>query len=186
MNLFLDIETTGLPGKFLNWEKDYKKFPYVVELAWIFKNKRQRFIIHQEGRKIPAEASKIHGITTKMANDIKTTQPASFVYGMLLCDASNAANIIGHNVYFDTSIIKANILRLHGENSEQAKISNDVFHKDKRIDTMKSSQKIFRKWPKLSELHKYLFDDEFKAHSALEDVTACERCYNEMVKRKII
>jgi DNA polymerase III epsilon subunit-like protein len=186
MNLFLDTETTGLPPKGANWDVDYKVFPYIVSIAWKIGKRQQYFIIHQEGRVIPKEATAIHGITTKMANDPEQTQPASFVYSMLMCDAEQAINIIGHNLYFDISTIKANILRLHGPKSKQASISNDVFDKDKRLDTMRGSMSLFGKWPKLIDLYKKLFNEEFEAHNALHDVVACERCFIELRKRKIL
>lgn len=187
MNLFLDIETTGLPEKGSNWREDYMTFPYVVEIAWVVRNKQKRFLIHQEGRKMPKGAQDTHGITTKMSNDIELTQPASFVFGMLLTDAYDAVNIIGHNLYFDTSIIKANILRLYGEDSKEAEVAETVFHKDRRIDTMRASQRLFGKWPRLSQLHEYLFEEEMVgAHGALADTLATQKCYNELVKRKLI
>jgi hypothetical protein len=40
------------------------------------------------------------------------------------------------------------------------------------------------KWPKLQELHKFLFGEEFTgAHSALDDVKATRRCYYAMKER---
>jgi DNA polymerase-3 subunit epsilon len=195
MNLYLDTETTGIPEKGFNWDINFKRYPYIVSIAWEFNSKVKSFIIHQEGRSIPPEATKVHGITSRMANNIDSTEPASFVYSMLMEDAKKAANIIGHNIYFDTSIIKACILKLYGVDSEQAKYVGygeadkhlDVFHKDKRIDTMRNSQRLFGKWPKLAELHNYLFPGvEFDAHSAKEDMLACKRCYIELKKRKIL
>lgn len=186
MNLFLDIETTGKVDKYLNWEKDFMKFPHIVSIAWKFGAVEKYFIVHQEGRKIPAEAIAVHGITNKIANDPEKTEPLSFVLGQLMVDAHKAANIIGHNIYFDVSIIKASTLRLFGVKSKEATIICDVLHKDKRIDTMRASQKYFKKWPKLTELHEYLFKKSFEAHSAFEDTRACEKCYNELIKKKMI
>lgn len=187
MNLFLDSETTGKPEKFMSWETHYKDYPYIVSLAWKCSGKTPKyFIVNQEGRSIPKDMTAIHGITTKMGNDPEKTEPASFVYREILMDAKDALNIIGHNTYFDVSILKANILRTFGPKSKEAKIANDVFFKDKRIDTMRATQKYFKKWPKLTELYEYLFKEGFEAHSALNDVLACERCFNELMKRKMI
>lgn len=183
MNLYLDTETTGLPTKGFNWDVDYMKYPYVVSVAWKIGKKQNYFLIHQEGRKMPKDAEGIHGITTKMSNDPKTTQPASFVYSMLMCDAKDALNIVGHNLYFDVSMIKANILRLHGPKSREAKIIDEVLDKDKRIDTMRA---VGGKWPKLIELHQRLFNKPFVGHNALVDMLACERCYLELKRLKIV
>lgn len=186
MNLFLDIETTGVPEKGYNWAVDYKNYPYVVSIAWDIRNKTKDFIIHQEGRKIPKAASDVHGITTKMANDPGIAFPASFVFNELMMDAKDASNIIGHNIYFDVSIIKANVLRLYGPESPEATRIEEGLHKDKRIDTMRNSQKLFGKWPKLSDLFFHLFKEKFNAHSAKDDMLACKRCYKELVRLKII
>ncbi len=186
-NLYLDTETTGVPGKGMNWASDYMNYPYIVTIAWKIRGVLKEFMIHQEGRKMPADATKVNGITTKMANDPLKTEPASFVYSMLMTDAKDAINIIGHNIYFDTSIIKANVLRTYGVDSVEAKRFEELFHKDKRVDTMRSSQRFMDgKWPKLIDLHTRLFGKGFEAHSAGSDVEACERCYLELKKRKII
>ena len=43
------------------------------------------------------------------------------------------------------------------------------------------------KWPKLSELHFKLFDDEFReAHNATVDIAACAKCFWELKRRGII
>lgn len=188
MNLFLDIETTGKPHKDAEWKLDFESYPYVVSIGWqLAERPPQYFLIHQEGRKMPKEVEVIHGITTKMSNDKTSTEPASFVFDALMCDAELAMNVIGHNLYFDVSIIKANVLRLYGPTSKQAKIIDQVLDKDKRIDTMRGAQKFMGgRWPKLVDLHKTLFGTEFAAHSALEDMLATKRCYTELRKRKIM
>lgn len=186
MNLFLDSETTGVPEKQFRWDVDYLQYPYIVELAWIKGKVEKRFIIHQEGRSIPTRATEVHKITTAMSNDPNKTQPASYVYREIIMDALDCVSIIGHNTYFDVSIIKANILRLFGPDSEEHGKADEAFHKDKRLDTMRGSQKLFGRWPRLTELHSELFKEKFKAHSALDDARACERCYKELIKRKIM
>ena len=188
MNLFLDTETTGKTERDWNWDVDFMKYPYIVSIAWEFNGHVRNFLINQEGRKIPKEATAVHGITTKMGNDPELTEPASFVFGLLMTDAQQAANIIGHNIYFDVSIIKANVLRLYGKDSKEARVINDVLSKDKRIDTMRNSMKLFKnKWPKLSELYKLLFNKELVgAHGAKADMLATKACYLELKKRKIL
>lgn len=66
--LTTDCETTGLPAKGSTWERDYKDYPYIVSLAYkIDATETKYFIINQEGRLIPPEATAIHGITNEMA-----------------------------------------------------------------------------------------------------------------------
>lgn len=186
MNLFLDIETTGIPDKYMKWNEDYMFYPYVVTIAWKFQNKQNYHIVFQEGREIPKGATKVHGISTKMGNDLKKTTGPEIVYRDLITDALHAANIIGHNIYFDTSIVKANILRYYGPDSEEARDIEFAFSKEKRIDTMRGSMGLCRKWPTLTELYTLLFKKKFVAHNSLEDVLATEKCFVELRRRKIL
>jgi DNA polymerase-3 subunit alpha len=184
-----DIETTGVPDRDSKYEEDYMEFPHIVSIAWRSKNNASKhFIINQEGRKIDPKLTAIHGISTKMANQSPHTYAS--VFPMLIDDCSKSAHIVGHNLFFDTSILKANIFRSFGKDSKMAKDAVEALDKDKRIDTMWSAirAKITTgKWPSLTELHAKLFNGRgFKAHDALEDILACERCFLEMVKRKAI
>jgi DNA polymerase-3 subunit alpha len=188
-NLFVDIETTGKPPKNADWKVDYKEFPYIASIAWkITPDKEGDYrMVHQEGRTMPKEVVDIHGITTKMSNDKALTNPMKQVLMEFMEDARLATTVIGHNIYFDTSIIKANVLREFGPSSVNAEKIDEYLDKDKRVDTMRASQKLMGgKWPKLTELYMFLFKDTFDAHSALEDMLACERCYNELKRRKVL
>lgn len=183
MNLYFDTETTGLFGK-LNWETEYKEFPYIVELSWMMGNKPIRHVIHQEGRKIPKEATAIHGITDKIAaTEGKTLK---YVLELFIADAQVADKVIAHNIYYDTSMIKAETLRAFGKASNKSTEVVDALHKDKRVDTMMIGNRYMKrgKWPTLQELHKHLFGCEFDgAHSAAADILAMKKCYLELCKR---
>lgn len=186
MDLFLDTETTGL-AKGLAWETDYRQFPHILTIAWKRGKELKYHIIYQEGRKVPAEATAANGLTTDMVNSKRLTTPAKDVYDEFIMDSINVSNVIGHNIYFDVSMIKANVLRLYG-NGGAIRALNENLHKDKRIDTMRQSMGLFKnRWPKLSVLYEGLFPGEsFNAHRADEDVLATERCYYELKRRKVI
>jgi DNA polymerase III epsilon subunit-like protein len=186
MITFVDIETTGLPPQGRNdWEKFYDDFPYIVQIAWIITDDdgvlstSKCFIIKPDGYNIPQKSIEIHGISQQMAldrgEDIKT------VLDMFIQDIKDSEYIVGHNLYFDTSIIKANMLR-YGYNKEE--ISN-LLHKDKRRCTMRRATEFFKlsKWPKLTELYQKLFGVPLlNAHSAMSDVMATKDCYFELIK----
>ena len=182
--LFLDTETTGLPNRDQNWEADYGAFPHVVSIAWIIANStgkeidREYHIIKPNGWDVPPDATKIHGISTQEATDKGID--SKIVFKALLHDASKCETIIGHNVHFDTSIIKANMLRL-GFGKERF---CDILSKEKRYCTMMKSTSLLRlkKWPKLGELHKSLFNEEMQdAHSAIGDILAVKRIYYKLI-----
>ncbi len=102
-------------------------------------------------------------------------------------EKANIATVVGHNIFFDSSMIKAEVLRIWGPKSKQAKRIIEVLHKDKRIDTMRSSQILTRKWLKLGALYEFLFGKPMSnAHNSAGDVIACEECYYELIKRGAI
>jgi DNA polymerase-3 subunit alpha len=181
----IDIETTGLVPKDAKYESDYMKFPWILSLAYkVNEEPVKEFIINQEGRIIPPEATKINGITQDMVD----ASPIR-LYGVLqelLKDAVDADYIIGHNIYFDTSIIKAGVLKMWMDDKSFFNAISELLHKDKRIDTMRAGTKLCGKWPKLTELYLKLFQEEFPAHSAGADCEACYKCYVKMVEMGLI
>ena len=189
--LFLDTETTGLVPKGKHWKADFEDFPHLVQVAWAIYTDKQKLlyesssIIKPEGWTIPKVCVDIHGISTKHANETGFNQKV--VLRHLMLDAIKCEKIIGYNLYFDISIIKANLLRLKADPA----IFNKYLDKDKRIDPMKYGAEAIPdnndKWLKLTYLYKYLFDEEMPgAHDALNDVTGTARVYFELVKRGII
>lgn len=190
---FFDCETTGLPAKGAKWDVDFMQFPHVVQLAWSFGEKERSFIVLPDGWEIPAEAAEIHGITTERA--IAEGVPFAEIVDEFLKDAADAPLICAHNIYFDTSMIKSNILSVCGKEYYDQK-AEDALFKGKRVDTMYETIKFVGacypngrpgKFPKLEELYAKLFDNEtFPAHDALEDVRALRRCVPELVNLGII
>lgn len=196
--LYFDTETTGLPPKGAKWETDYNDFPHIVQIAWYIGNVAHNYIIRPNGYEIPDEVAAIHGITTARAME----EGVTFEEAMqsFFTDALNAPYIAAHNIHFDTSVIKANMLR-HIEEGNAMRIDFDTIvvpalDKEKRIDTMKKTIKFVGalkkdgtpgKFPRLEELYAKLFNGEtFPAHDALEDVLAVRRCLPELVKLGII
>ena len=110
---FFDCETTGVPAKGLKWYADFNQFPHVVQLAWAFGDKERSFIIKPDNYEIPPETTAIHGITTERA--IAEGVPFAEVIDEFLADAAAAPLVCAHNIYFDTSMLKANILRYCGK-----------------------------------------------------------------------
>jgi DNA polymerase-3 subunit alpha len=191
--LFFDCETTGIPGKGAKWDIDFMQFPYVVQLAWIIDGKERSYIVEPEGWEIPDEVVAIHGITTEIA--LAEGIPFSELIDEFTEDAARSGFIVAHNIHFDTSLIKANILRSVGREYYDSKVE-DALSKGKRIDTMMKTIKFVNakypdgragKFPKLEELFEKLFPGEtFRAHDALEDVNALVRCLPELIRLGVI
>lgn len=185
--LFFDTETTGL------W--DFKgpyygpKQPHLVQLGIklveVFSNQTLETydaivkpVLYSD---IPIEATNTHKITIEIANDLgKDPGEVLQVFNAM---AAEADYVCAHNWQFDQRIMN--------------RFSYAMKH---RIDwvsalcTMKIMTPICKlpgkygyKWPKLEELHKFLFGESFdNAHNALADVNALHKCFIEMMHRKYI
>ena len=191
--LFFDTETTGIPDKSAKWDADYMGYPHVVQIAWIYKGEKFNYIIRPEGWEIPEEATAVHGITTEYA--LEHGAPFAAVIDKFISDCREAGLICGYNIHFDTSIVKANILRELGRAYYDAENVEDALFKGKRIDTMRSSMKWVDarntwgrlKFPNLGELYARCFPGEtFPAHDALEDTQAVARCLPVLVEKGLV
>lgn len=191
--LFFDTETTGIPDRSANWADDYMDYPHVVQIAWMHGCKVESHIIRPDGWEIPEETTAVHGITTEYAKE--HGEPFAAVADMFVQDCHEAGLICGHNIHFDTSIIKANILRELGREYYDANDVETALYKGKRIDTMRPTMKWVDarmangrlKFPNLSELYARCFPNEtFPAHDALEDVKAVARCLPVLIENGLV
>ncbi len=189
MYLFFDTETTGLPKKWQAPVTDIDNWPRLVQIAWVLSDAdgkelaKHESIIKPEGFLIPTESSKVHGITTEIAEaegiDLETSLD-QFVWAL-----KESEILIAHNIKFDEKIVGAEFIR--------KAFNHNILNMDK-ICTMQTATDYCQlpgrygyKWPKLSELHQKLFDKDFdNAHNALADVEAMVRCFFEMKNRGII
>lgn len=181
--LFFDTETTGIPNRNWKWDEDFELYPRIVQIAWVFGDVAESHIIRPDGWEIPDETVEIHGITTEYA--MEHGEPFAAVVDMFIQDCHDAGLICGHNIHFDTGIVKANILRDLGREYYDANDVETALYKGKRIDTMRSTMKWVDarnswgklKFPNLGELYARCFPGEmFHAHDALDDTKAVARC----------
>lgn len=189
MYLFFDTETTGLP---LNWKapvSDVKNWPRLVQLAFCLydedgnKIMAADYIIRPQGFVIPEGASSVHGITTERAMDEGVLLMDVLQYFQQHIELSNT--LVAHNMSFDEKIMGAEFLRNHMENFIDSK---------PKICTMLGSTAFCGidgpygfKWPKLTELHKKLFNHDFaEAHNAAADIAATVKCFFELKRLAIL
>ena len=191
--LFFDSETTGVPNCNAKWDEDFADFPHVVQLAWMHGEKMESHIICPVGWEIPEDVVAVHGITTEYA--LEHGEPFVLVIDKFIQDCHDAELICAHNIYFDTSIIKANIIRELGREYYDGNDVESALHKGKRIDTMRPSMKWVDAWtetnrlkfPRLEELYDRCFPGEtFPAHDALEDVKAVARCLPVLLENGLV
>ena len=184
MYLFFDTETTGLPR---NWKApvtDLDNWPRMVQLAWLYYDSDGNridggdAIIRPEGYTIPAEASRLHGITTERARE--EGLPLRQVLGHFHELITEAGVLVAHNISFDEKIVGSELLR--------AGMTNPITGKEQICTMLRSAAYVGipgnyggPKWPKLSELHYKLFRTGFdEAHNASVDITATAKCFWEL------
>lgn len=189
---FFDTETTGLIPKKAEYKTDFAQFPHLVQIAWIAgDNEAEHYIIKPDGWIIPDEAVAVHGITTEYANEHGLPLPE--VMERFIVAAERCPLICAHNIYYDTSVSKADLLR-YGLTDLYNRLEKAVY-KGKRIDTLYKTSKFVgarnkkggAKIPTLSELYGACFPGEtFNAHDAHADIEALRCCIPVLVEKGII
>ncbi len=192
MYLIFDTETTGFPKNFEAPHTDLDNWPRLVQIAWQCHDEQgnlvaaQNHIIKPEGFTIPYNAEKVHGISTKIAQE--EGKPLKEILEKFALDVAQSEILIGHNIQFDLNVTGAEFLR--------AKVPTQLWDK-KPFDTKSEEAAAFCqlpggrggkfKWPTLTELHKKLFGEAFgDAHDAAYDVAATARCFFGLLTQKVV
>lgn len=185
--LFFDTETNGLQNELQSVNKN--NYPRLVQLAYFLTNEKGEnlsegnFLIKPKDFEITQDSQEIHGITNKIANlNGLNLKKVLTLFSSLV---KISTHVIGHNVSFDTNVIKGELLRVKMENP---------FQLQTQVCTMKLSTEYCNKgeyqnnkWPKLSELYFKLFKKDFiDGHDALKDVSATVQCFWELRNKNII
>jgi DNA polymerase-3 subunit epsilon len=188
-HLFFDTETNGLPYRWEAPAHDTSNWPRVVQIGWILTDGEGKVLTEEEriircdDFRIPAEASKIHGVTEEisMEEGVRIGSVLEDFNGCL----KEAGRVVGHNIPFDAKVLGAEYHRFA--------LPSDLFERE-HVCTMRSSTEYCAlpgrkgpKWPKLTELHRKIFGEEFEgAHGALDDTRATKDCYWELVNRGVL
>jgi len=189
MELFFDTETTDV----YNFKKSYKEVsqPRVIQLGFILSNSETIFhegcFILRCDKKVQPGALALHHISDETISKVGLSERDILTIFMTL--AYRADTLVCHNVTFDIGCLKSTLYNIGYfgdiEALDNFKTYCTMF---KGTSLCKLSGKIPRsyKWPKLQELHNFLFNEDFSdAHSALGDIKATRRCYYEMINRGI-
>lgn len=174
-----DTETTGLP-QYVNGKTYY---PGIIEIGiveyWTDTKVSQKWsqFINPETDSIDPVIWKITGIKPE---DVEAAPTFPVVFPEIARRFHGASLCVGFNhIGFDCPIIQASMDR-YG-------LSYHLPWPPEHVDVMLASKdfadipgKTGRKYPKLTELYKQLFNEEFNAHRAADDAEATLRCYLEM------
>jgi DNA polymerase III epsilon subunit-like protein len=190
MYLFFDTETTGIPRNYKAPVSDLANWPRVIQLAFLLTDAAgtplagKEYLIQPAGFTIPADATRVHGITTQQA--LAQGIPLAAALAEFLTCLPSAKTLVAHNMAYDENVLGAEFLR--------AKLANPL-PQAKRFCTMQAGTNYCRipgkygnfKWPTLSELHIKLFGKDFRgAHGAQADIQACAACFFAMKGKGII
>jgi DNA polymerase III epsilon subunit-like protein len=185
--LVFDCETTGLPLRRNLSVRDVEGWPRLVQLAWAVydawgrREAAECRIVRPDGFLIPADATRIHGISHDRAR--AEGAAGGDVLGLFARALDSPFDaIIAHNLEYDRGVVGAELIR--------AELPSRLFERP-GLCTMTTTTHLLRlpgpygfKWPKLEELHDFLFESGYEgAHDAARDVEACARCFFELKRR---
>lgn len=186
MVLFFDVESTGLAAKGQMNNPNHPETPRLVELGALLYDDKKLYgklelIVKPDGFIIPKAASDVHGITTERA--LKEGIPLAEAMERFSKMINLADTIVAHNISYDYLVYRGECIRLG---------LDDLMKDKKRVCTKELGTDICKipgnygkyKWPNLQELYFHLFGEKFSgAHSAVADITACARCYFEIMEK---
>jgi DNA polymerase III epsilon subunit-like protein len=191
-NLFLDLETTGLPQT-ISFHKyyDYKELEKyenarIVSIC-IYLYDDQGVIIKKfysliKPNNFEVKNSEIHGLTYEMLHNEgkEWFEIIEEIRNLIL----ESKLIIGHNVNFDKNVLCSELYRNNYHSLANILIQKETYCtmiNGKNITKIKN--KYDYKYPKLSELFTHLFKEEIQnSHNAEYDVINCARCYFKMIQ----
>lgn len=188
MELFFDTETSGFRKAALGPNDPQQA--WIVQLGAILSTSDQiiaevNFLIKPEGRSINPGAQKIHGLSTAIADKGLYEDNVARIFALML---DNADILVCHNYKFDIYLVK-DLLERNSMMSEaltlMAKPHYCTMLNSTQLCKLPSRYKGKYKWPKLTELHQFLFGCEFEgAHDAMADVRATRSCYYKLMDQE--
>ena len=187
--LFFDTETTGLPvtkgwGQYFEpMFTSYYDDSRMIELAYVIYDANKQiiksisYIIRPNGFVI--NNSEFHGITTDDAKEFGVD--IQDVLQEFKSDLADTDMIVGHNINFDLHIIMSECYRTNNNDFVDLAIKLKTINKTCTMEIGKEYMKEHKKFPKLVELYRYLFNKPIEQkHRALSDTRICADCYYKM------
>ena len=187
--IVFDTETTG----FSPIKHEIVQLSYIVydikSFNIVFSTQPGEDIVNINAPDIPAETSKVHGITKSMTTDKLSIKDHidKFIY---YCNMANM--FVGHNIKFDIKMIVGQINKIINKDPSTASFYNDFLQRfqldDSTFCTMNKSKTLCKetlgKPKKLIDLHKLLFNQDVGGtlHNALVDISVTLRIYLKLTQ----
>jgi DNA polymerase III epsilon subunit-like protein len=202
--LVFDVETTGLlPKNKVGQEIPIESYPYIIQLSFVLYDLYQHnavitfdsYVKIPDNIEIPDEVIKLTGITKTLCQEKgkDILEILTHFYDAYM----KSETITAHNIDFDEKMILIELQRNHidvlGNIPYCFTLFNRIYERLRGVErfctmkkgiyicAVKTETRTFRKWPKLSELYKKLFNEiPDGLHNSMVDVDACLRCYLRM------
>lgn len=182
MELVIDTETTGLTALSFVTERNYRKWPRLVQVAWAIYSdgalmESRSALIRPKGFVIPLAVEGIHGIS--QARAIEEGKDLRSELAALVAAVRRASIVVAHNIRFDLGVLNAEAIRLGAQRLQPrclgctAVMGKGYLQKGRKPGSVS--------FPRLSDLYQELFASEHApCHEALSDVQACARVYFQL------
>lgn len=190
--IIVDLETTGkIKKKNAHYYHDNEKFPEIVQLGWLLLNRNLELIEENEvlvkqEKKIPKQATLIHGITNKMTieNGIEIKEALSLIKHKI----SGCQVFVSHNNEFNYDVLLSSFHRHKVEMfTNKLKLYDTMIESINLCQLDRYDDNLGFKYPTLSELFKRCFYPEVKylngfstKHNALADAKITAACFIAM------
>lgn len=184
MAIVFDTETTGLTLAGIN---DLSKQPKIIEFGAIklcdealkkgeYKELARMSFLVNPRQKIPAQATKIHGIKDE---DLIDQQEFSYHFPKIVNFFFAEKYLVAHNIAFDIALLKFELQRL-------GRLTQFPWP-PVQICTVNKTMAIKGFRMNLGQLHEHCIGEIMpKGHRAMVDVEALAKCFVELVKTEVI
>jgi DNA polymerase III epsilon subunit-like protein len=190
--MVFDLETNGIPitsqfGTFFHYKvKEKYKDCKIVQLSYAIYDDNGRNVKEYDALRNPNGKDKfevtnsdIHGITYERA--LKEGLEFAEILENFYEDLKKVDYVVIHNSAFDTNVMKSELYSASREDViEEFNKKKIVCTMRTMVDFCKLPSKFYDeyKWPKLSELYRFIFNKEAEnLHNALYDVRNTAKCF---------
>lgn len=188
--IVFDTETSGLPSVKEATPYTINYWPYVLQFSYIVYDINSHKLVKtfdslvkiKEDVVISKKSFEIHGITKEQC--LKEGKPINNIIHEFMIDLNECQTIIGHNIDFDKNMLIIEMIR-----NNLFELFVPILNKKSQFCTMKKTVNlcnielegnhgIYKKYPKLNELHEKLFYFTPKfLHNSFHDILITLRCY---------
>lgn len=212
--LIFDTETTGLPLRQIDYDTlrdstgavpmqyNPNGSPRLAQISWQISDGSGAVFsegdcyVRPDGWVMPAETTRFSGISQQLLEE--KGKPLATVLDAFYTALGESDFLVGHNLAYDLDVLEGELLRRRDTHRI------DILRTMPVLDTMKSSVRYCAipfpegqprkydtgcdyKYPKLSELYRKLFGEDFSgAHNSMNDVAATRRCLEALIIRQVI